>query len=115
MAACEVLVEHNNRKQIVKFIHSDEIRDVKQLTEEVVKVFKIEGAFVIQMKREEWGGEFVDVMNNDSIAEHSVMRVVRVEDESIATLDVVNKVCAGRYGVAILYFYMHYRLVYVQL
>jgi len=48
MAACEVLVEWNNRKQIVKFIRSDEISDVKQLTEEVVKVFKIEGAFVIQ-------------------------------------------------------------------
>jgi len=29
----------------------------------MVKVFKVEGTFVIQMKREEWGGEFVDVMN----------------------------------------------------
>ena len=76
-------------------------------------MFKIEGAFVIQMKRKEWG-EFVDLMNNDSIAEHSIMRVVRVEDESSATLDIINKVCAGRYGVAILYFYVHYRLVQVQ-
>ena len=67
------------------------------------------------MKREEWGGEFVDVMNNDSIAEHSIMRVVRVEDESSVTLDIVNKVCAGKYDVAILYFYVHYRLVHVQL
>ena len=96
MVACGVLVECNNRKLIVKFLHSDEISDVKQLTEEVLKVFKIEGAFVIQMKREEWGGEFFDVMNNDSIAERSIMRVVRVEDESNATLDIINKVCAGR-------------------
>ena len=71
-------------------------------------MFKIEGAFDIQMKREEWGGEFVDVMNNDSIAEHSIMRVVRVEDGSSATLDIINKICAGRYGVAISYLYVDY-------
>ena len=36
------------------------------------------------------------MMNNDSIAERSIMRVVRVEDESNATLDIIDKVCACR-------------------
>ena len=37
MAACEVLVECS--MQIVKFFHSSEISDVKQITEEVLKLF----------------------------------------------------------------------------
>ena len=73
MAACEVLVEYNNRRQVVKFCHSEEFSDVTILKNEVVKVFKVKGEFVIQMKRDEWGGEFVDVMNEDIIAEHSIM------------------------------------------
>ena len=82
MAACEVLVEHNNRRQVIKFYHSEELSDVIMLSNEVIKVFKVEGTFVIQMKREEWGGEFVDVIGDELIPEHSIVRVVQVDNIS---------------------------------
>jgi len=53
MAACEVLVEHNNRREVIKFYHSEELSDVTMLSSAVIKVLKVEGTFVIQMKRDQ--------------------------------------------------------------
>ena len=65
MAACEVLVEYNNRRQVVKFCRSEEFSDVTILKNEGVQ-----GERRICYSDEEWGGEFVDVMNEGIIAEH---------------------------------------------
>jgi len=102
MAACEILVEYNNRRQVVKFCHNEELSDVTTLSNEVVKVFKVEGTFVIQMKTE---GEFVDVFDDELhvqvIPEHSMMQVVQVENTSCCTergnipFNENNEACTG--------------------
>ena len=111
MATCEVLVKYNNRKQVVKFCRNEEFSDVTILKNEVVKVFKVKGEFVIQMKREDWGGEFGDVMNEDVIAGHLIMRIVRVEDATsccsasgTTPLDKSNKVCGDIVAILCLYY-----------
>ena len=43
------------------------------LSIELVEVFKVEGKFVIQMKKEEWRGEFVDVMCDELLPKYSNM------------------------------------------
>ena len=69
----EVLVEYNSSK------FSPQQCDVKELRNEMMKVFKIRKEFIIQMKREDWGGEFVDVSEAESIPDHSVVRIVPLE------------------------------------
>jgi len=55
---------------VVKFCHSEELSDVTTLSNEVDKVFKVGRTFFIQMKTEEQGGEFVDVIHDKLIPEH---------------------------------------------
>ena len=56
----KVLVEYNSSKRIVKFLSQQ--CDVKEVRNEIIKVFEMERkGFIIQMKREEWGEEFVNL------------------------------------------------------
>ena len=67
----KILVEYNSSKRIVKFLSQQ--CDVKEVRNEIIIVFEMERkgfmkvfemerkGFIIQMKQEEWGGEFVNL------------------------------------------------------
>lgn len=76
----EVLVEYNGSRRVVKFLPKQDLSDVKELSNEIMKVFQVQKKqFIVQMKREEWGGEFVDVLEAESIPEPSVLKIVSSE------------------------------------
>ena len=61
----------------MKFSPKQDLSDVGELSNEIIKVFKVQKKqFIVQMKWEEWGGEFVDVSEAESIPEHSVLRIL---------------------------------------
>ena len=71
---------------MVKFLPKQDMSDVGELSNEIIKVFEVQKKrFIVQMKREEWSGEFVDVSEAESIPEHSVLRTVFSENINIST------------------------------
>ena len=83
----EVLVECNESRRVVKFSPKQDLSDVEEVRNEIIKMFKVQKKkFIIQMKREEWGGEFVDISEPESIPEHSVLRILFTENITVSTL-----------------------------
>ena len=71
---------------MVKFLPKQDMSDVGELSNEIIKVFEVQKKqFIVQMKWEEWSGEFVDVSEAESIPEHSVLRNVFSENINIST------------------------------
>ena len=76
----------------MKFSPKQDLSDVGELSNEIIKVFKVQKKqFIVQMKWEEWGGEFVDVSEVESIPEHSVLRTLFSENITVSTLVSENK------------------------
>ena len=61
--------------------------DVGEVSNEINKVFKVQKKkFIVQMKREEWGGEFVDISEAELIPEHLFLRILFSENITVSTL-----------------------------
>ena len=61
--------------------------DVGEVSNEINKVFKVQKKkFIVQMKQEEWGGEFVDISEAELIPEHSFLRILFSENITVLTL-----------------------------
>ena len=83
----DFLVECNESRQVVKFSPKQDLSDVGEVRNEIIKVFKVQKKkFIIQMKREEWGGEYVDISEAESIPEHSLLRILFSENITVSTL-----------------------------
>ena len=74
-----VLVRYGERSRSVTFTSGSE-SDSDLLLKEVVKTFDDQmpksTKLFLQIKEEEWGGEFVDVSRTQSIPDRSVLKVV---------------------------------------
>ena len=76
----------------MKFSPKQDLSYVGELSNEIIKVFKVQKKqLIVQIKREEWGGEFVDVPEAESIPEHSVLRILFSENITVSTLVSENK------------------------
>ena len=83
----EVLVECNGSRRVVKFSPKQDLSDVGEVSNEINKVFKVQKKkFIVQMKQEEWGGEFVDISEAELIPEHSFLRILFSENITVSTL-----------------------------
>ena len=61
--------------------------DVGEVSNEINKVFKVQKKkFIVQMKQEEWGGEFVDISEAELIPELSFLRILFSENITVSTL-----------------------------
>ena len=76
----------------MKFSPKQDLSDVGELSNEIIKAFKVQKEqFIVQMKWEEWGGEFLDVSEAESIPEHSFLRILFSENTTVSTLVSENK------------------------
>ena len=75
----EVLVCLGERKRGVSFASGDPDEEREALLQAIVEAFvdvKIRDDLVLQLKSEEWGGEFVDLKANQEIPDRAVLKVV---------------------------------------
>ena len=79
----KVLVCLGDRKREVSFLSKDDEPDGKNLLKETVKVFSDvlveendKDSLVLQLKNEEWDGDFIDVVSMMSIPDKSVLKAI---------------------------------------
>ena len=76
----KVIVSLGENKRIVSFSTCAASDDVEALTQAICTAFKDvlqpDREFFLQIKNEEWGGAFLDVLGSDEIADRSVVRAV---------------------------------------
>ena len=84
-----VLVRYCERSRPVSFTSKSSTSDVVIVMEQFFEVFHDQitepaasSVLVLQIRLEEWAGEFVDVSNTDMIPDRSVLRVLQIKRQS---------------------------------
>lgn len=72
------LVQYNVHSRVVHFTGGklpDVVAEIRRVFSDVLPPAAASPHLVVQMKQEEWGGEFVDVSENESLPDKSILRV----------------------------------------